>query len=414
MALLAGALSPAPGPRDADPWVVFVSGDLGGYLTPCGCTKPMAGGIRRRADAIRSLAPAERRVVLDNGGVATDLTRQNELKAETLAEALRAMNVGAVNLAPSEARLGPGAVASMARLSGGRLICTVLEPSSRLELATNRAAGPFLVGGAAARPEQIAGPLDERARPLDEAVRGLIADARERGRPAILLFQGNREEATALARRVPGLALVVFSSRSAPGAQMERVGPTTLVTPGEQGRHVLRLEWDGRRFSRYAAINLGEEYKDDPAVARIYAEYQRRVDREGLLDQVARRPSEGFVGNRACGSCHANAAAVWRKSPHAGALKTLEDDGHGRDPDCVGCHVVGLDREGGFRSRLKTPELTDVGCESCHGPGARHSAEPIRVKMGKVGETPCRSCHTPNTSPKFDYAAYWERIRHGR
>ena len=55
-----------------------------------------------------------------------------------------------------------------------------------------------------------------------------------------------------------------------------------------------------------------------------------------------------------------------------------------------------------------------MGCESCHGAGAAHSASPWKVKLPKVGQKSCLPCHTLTNSPEFDFATYWPRVKHGR
>ncbi|HSI73617.1 MAG TPA: multiheme c-type cytochrome, partial [Fimbriimonas sp.] len=98
-------------------------------------------------------------------------------------------------------------------------------------------------------------------------------------------------------------------------------------------------------------------------------------------------------------------------SAHAHALLTLEKEGHPRDPDCVSCHVVGLQFSTGFKSRQKTPQLANIGCESCHGAGAKHAAKPS-LKLRKLTEQACLPCHTTENSPHFDFKTYWKKIRH--
>jgi len=165
-------------------------------------------------------------------------------------------------------------------------------------------------------------------------------------------------------------------------------------------------------FTAYAPIELGPEYGDDETVSRVYRRYLARVDREDLLAKLSRSPGPKFVGTAACFPCHAEAARVWKASEHAHALRTLISDGHGRDPDCVGCHVVALNLETGFQSVKKTPQLANVSCESCHGAGARHVATKGKVKLGKVGAKSCAPCHVPEHSPGFDFAEHWKRIAH--
>jgi hypothetical protein len=401
-------------PRQAgDGWVVLVSGDADGYLSPCGCTKPMSGGMRRMATAAKQLRRPGRTVHLENGGLVAGAGRQDEIKAETLAEAFRRMEVAAINLGPAEARLGPGAVASISRLSGGRLLTSVLRGPEALGLPRYAREGPFLIGAASAQPEAVAAPLDEAPLPLDTAVEGLVRDARVESLAPVLLLQGDEALARKLASDHPALAMIVYRSRSAPPREALYEGGTLLVTPGDRARHLVRVEWQDGGWRGYGAVNLGPQFADDPEAERLYRTYQARVRRENLLASVPREPSEAFAGSKACGSCHSTAHAAWSASAHAAALKTLEREGSDADPDCTGCHVVGLKAQGGFRSRLETPQLADVGCESCHGPAKRHAENPQSFRLPKAGERSCRSCHNPDHSPGFDFDPYWARIAHG-
>lgn len=407
------ALGSALWPSDPaeESWTIIVGGDTAGYLSPCGCTKPMSGGIRRRASAVAAIRD-ERTLIVENDGLIAGTDRQDELKAETLAEAFRAMEVDAINLGYAEARFGIGLVSSLVRLSGGKVVCSTLADPAKLGLAPFAAKGPFLVGGASTRSKSIAEALGARDRGVDEACKQLVAEARADGRLPVLLFEGGRAEAVALAERHPDLFLVVYRSSSTPPQEPERVGATTLATPGEKGKQFVVLRARGRSLGTYAIVRLGPEYEDDPVVSRLYRNYLARVAEEDLLARRPRAETAPYAGSKACAPCHADSYRIWKETRHAGALATLERDGHDRDPECVGCHVVGLESLAGFVSRQKTPDLSDVGCESCHGPGARHASDPERYPMGKVGEKSCLPCHEPNHSPNFDFSTYWPKIAH--
>ncbi len=389
---LAASLWPRSG---EEPVTVFVSGNLAGTLTPCGCTKPMAGGLLRRATAIRAYRTA-RTVVLDTGGFVVGHLRQDELKAETIAEGLAAMGINAIHLTSQEIALGEGNVLTLNRLAGDAFLG---EAPSELSIPRHRVCGPFLVGGA----------HETDALPAAQA---LVDAAREQGLWPALLLHAPLGVAENLARELPALRLVVYRSSGEPPLRAHSVGRTWLTTPGDQGRSLVLLRYRGDAPPEYRVLPLGPEYAADPTLTAIYGVYQERVREERLLEAVPRTASEAFSGNERCGSCHQQAMDVWKKSPHARALATLEKDTHDWDPDCVGCHVVGLDKRGGFRSRAETPHLTDVGCESCHGAGERHSLRPYQVKMPKVGQTPCLTCHTTQTSPHFDFHKMWPTLEH--
>lgn len=405
------AASVAFAPATADPWTVIVGGDTMGNLAPCGCSKPMTGGVRRKATAVRSLSVPNRTVYLENGPLSDGLGRQAEMKAETMAEILGDLRAGAINLAQEDALLGPGVVASIARLSGGRLISGSLRESATNPLPSSRAVGPFLVGGVTVAATRIASALREQAIPTDETVRSLVKDAEDAGLRPALMLDGPATEAARIARAFPSLAFIVYRLSADPPAAPSPIGGVWLVSPGEKGKHLVRFRYESSA-SQYAVVPLGASVRDDPAAARRYQTYLDRVGREKLMAVVPRERTPAYAGNKVCSSCHPSAARAWQRSAHAAALKTLERERHDRDPECVGCHVVGLHAATGFRSRAKTPQLTDVGCESCHGPGLAHAKAPAKARMPRRGPSACAQCHVPDHSPGFDYAKYWPKIRH--
>jgi hypothetical protein len=113
-----------------------------------------------------------------------------------------------------------------------------------------------------------------------------------------------------------------------------------------------------------------------------------------------------YVGYTACEPCHTDLVAGWKTTGHAEAFETLKTQGEEKqeNPGCVECHVVAYNKDGGFIDMELTPELKDVQCESCHGPGRKHmetfSAGDI---VGKPGEDVCRQCHTESQDKNFDY-----------
>ena len=110
-----------------------------------------------------------------------------------------------------------------------------------------------------------------------------------------------------------------------------------------------------------------------------------------------------YLGVKKCKSCHFKEYKGWKKMKHAKAWDNLPEADR-KKAKCVGCHVTGIGRPGGFVDEEKTPKLTGVQCESCHGPGSAHAkaadddkeeAE-IKKAINKVPQNTCIKCHNPH------------------
>jgi Cytochrome c554 and c-prime len=237
----------------------------------------------------------------------------------------------------------------------------------------------------------------------------------------LLLFHGELEDARALVRSRPWVNVAVTAHEAEEyRAQAVTEGGTMLVNAGQKGKHVGQVEIkstaDGEPVPELLApVAMEETIGDDPATRDILRQYLSHVASENLLAAVPKQKSpngQAFAGTANCLKCHAKAHQVWTKSAHAHAFRTLANVGHQADPDCVGCHVVGLEFQGGFRTIAQTPQFKDVGCEACHKPQATHARKPAAFKPKKVGATACANCHVPDHSPGFEFARYWAKIKH--
>jgi hypothetical protein len=74
--------------------------------------------------------------------------------------------------------------------------------------------------------------------------------------------------------------------------------------------------------------------------------------------------------------------------------------------------VTGFGRWNGFRHKDVNPQLVDVQCEVCHGPGKAHydlitsggdRTEKPFFALEPVTERMCRSCHRDHHDPEFNY-----------
>ena len=117
-----------------------------------------------------------------------------------------------------------------------------------------------------------------------------------------------------------------------------------------------------------------------------------------------------YVGDKKCKPCHSKIYNVWKETPHADAWQSMVDSA-GVDTSCVACHATGYGEPDGFIDTLSTPNLTNVQCEMCHGPGSIYKKLPIMKDREKAlasgmvipNESVCISCHTAEQSPDFNY-----------
>lgn len=135
-----------------------------------------------------------------------------------------------------------------------------------------------------------------------------------------------------------------------------------------------------------------------------------------------------YVGSNACQSCHAKEFETWQASPHAHAVKTLEQAGKQGNADCLACHTTAYGKPGGYPAGgtpESSPDFARVGCESCHGPGGDHVGESARrvgtiLSLGDKCDScvilkVCGTCHDQANDPGFEFEVEKriEAQRHG-
>lgn len=174
----------------------------------------------------------------------------------------------------------------------------------------------------------------------------------------------------------------------------------------------------GNAFSaRY--VPLSQDQPKDPPITSLMGSYDERVNEHNhsAFANVQPKPAAAgmpsYVGSATCQGCHAGAYAWWTKHAHGNAYATLERVHKQYNLSCVSCHVTGYGRPGGS-SVVQNQGLTNVGCESCHGPGSLHAKQPGKAEY-RLTEAPseatCKQCHTPDHSDLFEFETYVSRLR---
>lgn len=181
-----------------------------------------------------------------------------------------------------------------------------------------------------------------------------------------------------------------------------------LVCHMEKGSHIAVL--------RNPAVDIEEAWKQ-------IAHPLPKPSKTGAIREI---PAPDSTGSAACGSCHngpdhGHQYDVWRRSPHARAWAVLatpraaelarEMNVQG-DPQqseaCLKCHATGPHADEG------------VGCEACHGPGRKYSAEAVMrdpaaaraAGLRAASLADCMGCHNPAHGKAFNAEEAWKQIAH--
>ncbi|NPA48768.1 MAG: cytochrome C [Thermodesulfobacteria bacterium] len=131
----------------------------------------------------------------------------------------------------------------------------------------------------------------------------------------------------------------------------------------------------------------------------------------GLSLVQAQEEEKYYVGSRACADCHEEEYATYQKfakKAHSfeAVVKMRDKLTTAEVQECYHCHTTGYGRPGGFKDEHTTPDLKNVGCEACHGPGSAHveseDPEDIWGDHEKIRNV-CEACHTKERVEAFNY-----------
>jgi hypothetical protein len=400
---------------------LFVTGNTGGFLAPCGCESGQYGGLARRATYLRRVARGDDDLVLDLGNLVTSesFAKRHLLRASL--EGLKTIGCDALVPGEGEVRLGQ-AFADECAAAKGPVICANLvraadgAPVFPGFVERPLANGKVVVVVGVTEPFADV-PSEWRVTSPEDAVRDVVARCRGRADAFVVAASVGDDAALALAERLSEVALVVGgrSEKGSDGLVSTRGAPAMLV--GEFGAFVGRVAFDERlRVADAHRAWLDEDVPDDPDAASLVARYKAGISQEGgdfATRILATLREQRFAGSASCAECHAAETATWRASGHAHAMRTLVEKASQRNPECVGCHLVDV-----------TPPPTDVdalgvGCEACHGGASRHvdlarSGAPSAKALAPATRAACLRCHSPPNDTHFEFDAKWPKIAHGR
>ena len=122
-----------------------------------------------------------------------------------------------------------------------------------------------------------------------------------------------------------------------------------------------------------------------------------------------RKETAAYVGAKACESCHEDQyASFMANSNKARSWKSLEKMMPKLTPaeqqECFACHTTGHGKPGGFVSLEKTPDMANLSCESCHGPGSLHAETGDTSEIRRKPDVKaCVTCHNAERVRNFKF-----------
>lgn len=444
-------------PSNSKTLVILYSSQAYGQIRSCNCTKFRYGGYGRESTFVQKVRSENPNLVLIEGGdaVGRDDVEQERLKSNLALNAMGVIGYSAFVPGDSELRYNrkslegwtsspkvPFILANAEYKDTGKPVCS--RPYLIQKLPNGLRVAVVGVAGMELFPETMQLSLEVKITDPEAALKSLLPKIRSQADFVIVTAHADANKAKAFAK-LSGVDMVLcthaFEKLEMPEkdkniveASTEKIGKCLFVVSASRsgwsvGR--LDLEFDGKtvKAARNRQCFLDRAYEEDPALVKLYNEYNVKVAEvtatqqnelktkfESLLKERGIDPSKRlrvkpFAGATACKTCHEEAYNIWSKTRHATAFATLQKTGQESDPECISCHTTGATRRGGFTSVKDTPDLTDVQCEACHGGGASHAAKPA-AGFGAVSEDLCRSCHTEAYNPDFDYEQMLEPIQH--
>ena len=401
--------------QQADVATVFLTGNELGELKPCGCSGGQLGGFDRRA-AILNSVPRQRRLVVDTGSFVTGDAEQDLIKFNIVIRALDLLDYDLVNLTEKDVEIAR----NLGLLNS---IGSLFNVISAQQVADGNVPTRF-TKQLRLRNENVAvtvAAFDAKSSPIEQIDRLFANGTAPQAYNILVLNSCEPGVLDAIAKSAPAVdCLVCPADSDEPRIISEPNRRPLTFSVGRFGRYVCRLQIaksaEGKLKSDFQTLPVQEKLLQEPALVGLYKDYQQLVKEHNLVQKHPRFSlADGlkFVGSESCRSCHQYEHQQWRTTAHAHAYATLEKVGSQFDPECVGCHVVGMEYQSGFISQEQTDHLKDVGCENCHGPGSEHVKTLGKLKTAGPKST-CLNCHTPEKSTKYagNEPAYLEKIIH--
>ena len=433
-------LRPQPHLNPGRPLTFLLTCDVHGRLVPCGCFSGQLGGLTRIATMFGPKADDQIRV--DAGDAIAGTEDFEQIQYRYIQQAFHQLGYDALNIGQREAHLSATQLRELKAHSPVTLLsANLLDKSTGAPIFDS-----FKIIDRNGWRVALIGVLDSRSlgdnlgdglalEEMEVTLSRLLPQLKGRADCLVLLAFADEAAMTKLARQFYELDVILGGNVRQPSQQLVKENRSLLLATTNESRAIGILQVVSRAPSSLGAIKgevhlVSDQIPQDESIAALATAYRQEIARTKLAidDPGALRedmvpgvqPRNAYAGTETCAQCHPSAYQVWRQSGHARAFATLTTFNADADPNCLGCHTVGFGTASGYRRAAGAASpFINVGCESCHGPGAEHvklrkAGGEITAHFRPVGAGDCQKCHHGEFSRPFDYATFWPNIVHSK
>jgi hypothetical protein len=403
----------------------FVTGKTLGYLENCGCSGGQAGGMHRRATAIRFEREEIQRPLPSDGKLASETLTidvgdfsdpedvRQKLRSKGVVRAMDLIGYDSVGLGMnelnytqlelvellSEAKALPFTAANVEFVKpdmGEDASAQLTELVSKYRIVKTKSGYRVGIIHVVDNSGVLRGEPISSGFKLNDPIEAASAILSEHKKEADFwtISVGSVEQygiRNEELQKLPGVQLVFGVRGYQPNNSGEGIQfPYFIEKPMDKGKDVTRVTatFAERNQLRIEALKLAireDIYKPDK---QIQDEVITPLlpDLKSLENQIAEEELEKhkvntasgplYVGHTSCAQCHSDIAVQLADSKHMHAYETLVKLDRHRD-SCAKCHNVGFNKAGGFNviddAKISGDWVKrNVQCENCHGPGEFH------------------------------------------
>jgi hypothetical protein len=402
--------------------------------------------VARRATYMKQQhSSGEQQLILDSGDFVGGRGKKDQLSGEYLLKALSQLNYDAINLGERDFLLGlqfltdlkekyhlPFISANVFQSDGKKTVFPLFIIKELKEFHHGDTIIPSVrvgIFGVMMYRSQLTFEQDDSQLIIKdpiEAASDVMAQLKDKCDFIVGLVHLPYSQLTNFIQSVKGIDVVIAGHDPIMRMEPQKIENTLVIVGGNRGQYIgdLRLvlnqqkkivDFEGK------VVSLDEKIKNDPEMVKLIQEYKKQETSISYeINRERYRSMEMYVGATKCKECHEEQYSQWKKTAHAKAFKTLQDEQKGDDLNCAKCHTTGFAQYNGFYTLKETPQMTDVQCEACHGIGKLHVQSVERMKSQKlkaailapISEETCTTCHNKARDPKFDYEKDLKKVKH--